>query len=195
MVQEWKEQIDDIESSKSSEAWKKIIDAVNKAGPEKTMKQCKNKLRNLKASYKDAKANNNQTCRGKKTSPYFEIFDEILGSRPVVTMPGVIDSSGSPSNKSTSSQDLDAGTDDDDEYSNNKAKKRKSTSKSSTKKKAKKGKASIPDAFTNLTEKMLEMQNTQMEGMERSQTRSEELMMKFEIEQRKLDEDSKRRDQ
>jgi len=39
------------------------------------------------------------------------------------------------------------------------------------------------------------MENAQVEAIERSQTRAEELMLKMEIEQKKLDEESRRRDQ
>lgn len=204
LVQEWKERLDDVESSRSSEAWKKILEAVNKVQPQKTMKQCKDKLRNLKQAYKDAKANNNLTGRGKKTSPHYEIFDQILGSRPVVTMPGVIQSIGGSESgfldNSSSSQDSDAELDDGDDEDNDdgifteKGKRRKSTPKES-KKKARKGKASIQDSFQSLTEKMLEIQQSQMEAMDKAQTRSEELMLKLEMEQRKLDEESRRRDQ
>ena len=35
------------EISRSVEAWNKIVAAVNKAGTEKTLKQCKDKIRNL----------------------------------------------------------------------------------------------------------------------------------------------------
>lgn len=211
LVQEWKERIEEVESSRSSDAWKKILDAVNKIEPRKTMKQCKDKLRNLKQAYKDAKANNNQTGRGKKTSPHYDIFDEMLGSRPVVTMPGVIQSLDSPSSldNSASSKDSDAELDDsndddndndddeDDIFVTKAGKKRKSSKQPSAKKRARKGKgrASIQDSFKTLSERMLDIQNGQMEAMERAQARSEELMLKLEMEQRKLDEESRRRDQ
>ena len=37
------------------------------------------KLRNLKQAYKDAKTNNSQTRRAAKTSPFFYVFEEVLG--------------------------------------------------------------------------------------------------------------------
>lgn len=39
------------------------------------------------------------------------------------------------------------------------------------------------------------MQNAQVEATERSQTRAEELMLKMEIKQGKIDEESRRKDQ
>ena len=74
------------------EAWNKIVAALNKAGTEKTLKQCKDKIRNVKQASKDAKTNNSKTSRRTKGSPYFDVLDEVLGSRPVVRMPGVVQS-------------------------------------------------------------------------------------------------------
>ena len=62
----------------------------------KTVKQCKKKIRNLKQAYKDAKANNKGTGNSPKTSPFFDTFDDILGTRAMVTMPGVIQSDSDP---------------------------------------------------------------------------------------------------
>ena len=59
------------------EVWQKIVEVVNKAGPFKTMKQCKDKLRNLKQAFKDAKTNNSQTGLAAKTSPFLDVFEEV----------------------------------------------------------------------------------------------------------------------
>ena len=40
LVQEWKDRVEEVESSRSVEAWNKIVAAVNKAGPKNTLKQC-----------------------------------------------------------------------------------------------------------------------------------------------------------
>ena len=116
LVEEWKERVEEVESSRSLEAWQKIVKAVNKAGPFKTMKQCKDKLRNLKQAYKDAKTNNLQTGRAAKTSPFFDVFEEVLGSRPVVKMPGVLQScsKSTTSNSPSSSKPLHADSSDSD---------------------------------------------------------------------------------
>ena len=52
----------------------------------KTKKQCTDKLRNLKDFYKKAKENNRISGASPETSPFFEDFDEIQGSRDVVNM-------------------------------------------------------------------------------------------------------------
>ena len=49
--------------------------------------------------------------------------------------------------------------------------------------------------MVDLTEKLVEMQRSQAELMAKAQSRTEELMLKMEMEQRKLDEESRRRDQ
>lgn len=90
LVEEWKEKVEEVESSRSLEAWQKIVQAINKAGPFKTMKQCKDKLQDLKQAHKDAKTNNLQTGCAAKTNPFFDAFEEVLGSRPVVKMPQVL---------------------------------------------------------------------------------------------------------
>ncbi|XP_028404838.1 uncharacterized protein LOC114527411 [Dendronephthya gigantea] len=92
LVHEWRERIEDLERSRATETWRLIAEAVNKAGTQKTTKQCKNKIRNLKQSYKEAKANNNQTGSSPKTSPFFDTFDDVLRTRAVVSIPGVIQS-------------------------------------------------------------------------------------------------------
>ena len=90
LVSEWKEKIDEVESARATETWHKIAEEVNKVGSPKTIKQCKDKLRNLKQSYKEAKGNNNKIGRPLQTSPFYDSFDKVLGTRAVVTMPGVI---------------------------------------------------------------------------------------------------------
>lgn len=47
LVKQWKENLEDLESSKSNETWDKIVKAVNNTvGPTKTKKQCKDKVHN-----------------------------------------------------------------------------------------------------------------------------------------------------
>ncbi len=62
LVSGWKERIEEVESA--AETWNKIVEEVNKGevnlGEPKTVKQCKDKIRNLKKKYKEAKANNNK---------------------------------------------------------------------------------------------------------------------------------------
>ena len=61
--------------------------------------------------------------------------------------------------------------------------------------KAKKGRVTAATAMVDLTGKLVEIQSLQMEMMERAQSGTEELLIKMEKEQRKLDEVSRRRNQ
>ncbi len=63
LVSLWKEKFQLLKSSRSREGWLSITAAVNEisGGPERTLHQCKDKMRNLIAVYKRAKENNNKT--------------------------------------------------------------------------------------------------------------------------------------
>ena len=89
LVKTWKENFDLLESSRQYSAWLKIKTAVDAAGPAKTMKQCKDKIRNLKDGYKSAKLNNKQTGTSPIYAPFYDDFDEILGDRDCVNTPNV----------------------------------------------------------------------------------------------------------
>ena len=196
LVHEWKERIEELESSRATETWHHIVGAVNKAGSPKTVKQCKNKIRNLKQAYKDAKANNKWTGNSPKTSPFFDTFDDILGTRAVVTMPGVIQSDSYPveaSNDSGEDSD-DYETDSSDTPSPDQNAKRKKLPQKSARK-PKKSRITAATAMIDLTEKLVEMQRSQAELIDKAQSRTEELILKMEMDQRKLDEESRRRDQ
>jgi hypothetical protein len=200
LVHEWKERIEELESSRATETWHHIVNAVNKAGTAKSVKQCKNKIRNLKQAYKEAKANNNRTGSSPKKSPFFDTFDDVLGTRAVVTMPGVIQSDSVPYETATLlNQSDDEESDDSDTEStsspeqNATAKRKKQPEKPA--RKQKKARVTAATAMVDLTEKLVEMQRSQAELMAKAQSRTEELMLKMEMEQRKLDEESRRRDQ
>ena len=58
LVKLWKENFFLLETPKCATVWQKVKVEVNKHRPEKTVTQCKNKIRNVKAAYKAAKENN-----------------------------------------------------------------------------------------------------------------------------------------
>ena len=57
LVLEWKERTEEMESSRATETWRHILNAVNKVGSPKTIEQCKDKIRNLKQAYKETRGN------------------------------------------------------------------------------------------------------------------------------------------
>lgn len=211
LVNEWKERIDELESARTTETWHKIVRAVCDVGTPRTAKQCKDKIRNLKSAYKAAKTNNNKTGRPRQTSPYYDSFDEVLGTRAVVTMPGVLQS-GKPSEESSSSGQMKDSNESDEESDDGllpgesdsesspssaerRPKRKIKKTKEEQKKKAKKGRVTTASAMVDFTEKLVGMQNSQMEMMEKAQKRAEDLLVKLEADQRKLDEEGRRRDQ
>ena len=91
LVYLWKEHFRDLQTSKQHLIWIKIKTAVNEKGPEKTLKQLRNKIRNLKDAYKAARDNNKKTGASPTYSPYFEDFDEVLGTRDVINTPFAVE--------------------------------------------------------------------------------------------------------
>ena len=87
LVYLWKEHIRDLQTSKQHLIWIKIKTAVNEKGPGKTLKQLKEKIRNLKDAYKAACDNNKKTGGSPTYSLYFEDFDKVLGTHDVVNTP------------------------------------------------------------------------------------------------------------
>ena len=115
LVSEWKDRIKEVESARATETWNKIVEEVNKSGDPKTVKQRKDKIRNLKKKYK---ANNNKTGRPPQTSSSYDSFDEVVATQAVVTMSEVIQSGQVRSDDSSSSlQDLSVVSDESDQGS------------------------------------------------------------------------------
>ena len=171
-----------MESSRATETWRHILNAVNKVGSPKTIEQCKDKIRNLKQAYKETRGNNNLTWRSPKSTPYYDSFDEVLGTRAVVTMPGVIQSDqvkseASSDSANTSEAALNDSEEDSDglvEFdssatSSDASSKRKKNVLQKQSRKAKKGRVTASTAMVDLTGKLVEMQSSQMEMMERAQ--------------------------
>jgi len=55
----------------------------------KTLKQSKDKITNLKDLYKAAKDKNKRTKESLNTSIFYPIFDEVLGCKHAITMPHI----------------------------------------------------------------------------------------------------------
>ena len=83
----WQENIGVLESTRSHEMWVKIKAAVGNLGPAKNFKQFKDKMRNLKDTYKRVKESNKKTGAAPSFPPYFTQIDEILGYRDVMRLP------------------------------------------------------------------------------------------------------------
>ena len=136
----------------------------------------------MKQAYKETKGNNNLTGRSPKTWRNYDSFDEVLGTRAVVTMPGVIQSDqvkseASSDSANTSEAALNDSEEDSDglvEFdssatSSDASSKRKKNVLQKQSRKAKKGRVTASTAMVDLTGKLVEMQSSQMEMMERAQ--------------------------
>ena len=96
--------------TRTADIYKKIAEGLEReAGYQRTPKQCKDKLKNLKQFYKDVKDGHERSGYNRDNWPYFELIDAILGDRPATRPPVVVDttiqavSDGSPEQRSTSS--------------------------------------------------------------------------------------------
>ena len=75
-----------MESANSQRAWAKIKISVDAAGPAKPIRQCEDKIRDLKDTYKQAKDNNKRSGSAPQTSAYFDYFDQVLGTRDGISL-------------------------------------------------------------------------------------------------------------
>ena len=87
LVYWWKEHYNELETANSIAYGLKIKVEIDKLGNSKSLKQVKDKLRNLKDAYKQARDNNKQTGKSPILCPFHEDFDEIFGARDTVNLP------------------------------------------------------------------------------------------------------------
>ena len=82
----WKYLFQEIETFKQPSAWLKMKKEIDKKRISKSVTQIKNKLRNMKDGYKKAKDNNSQTGTSSMYPPFYNDFEEMLGSRDVINL-------------------------------------------------------------------------------------------------------------
>ena len=81
------DKFDELESSGCNQIWPSIVEAVSSHGPEKTLKQCKVKIRNMKDAYKKCKDENKKSGNKSSKCPFYDEFDKLLSDRDVVNLP------------------------------------------------------------------------------------------------------------
>ena len=84
LVNMWKDLFREIETFKQPSAWLKMKQEIDKKGLSKSVTQIKSKLRNM--AYKKAKDNNSQTGTSPIYPPFYNDFEEMLGSRDVTNL-------------------------------------------------------------------------------------------------------------
>ena len=80
-VSVWKKNFVELQSYKAPDIWREISTKVSKVGNGKSVKQWKLMSRNMKASYHDAKLNNDKNGNKPNFPPFYEDFESILGCR------------------------------------------------------------------------------------------------------------------
>ena len=91
LVSAWKNLQDKLESYQSPACWNEIRNAVNKCGRKRTVDQCKQKIKRLKDEYKKAKDNNKKTGAAPVFSEFYDVFDEIMGEKDIVSLPNLLE--------------------------------------------------------------------------------------------------------
>ena len=81
LVYWWKEYYNELETAKQHSLWAKIKVEIDKLGNPKSLKEIKDKLRNLKDAYKQTRDNNKQTGKSPIFCPFYEDFEDIFGAR------------------------------------------------------------------------------------------------------------------
>ena len=81
LVYWWKEYYNELETAKQHSLWAKIKVEIDKLGNPKSLKEIKDKLRNLKDASKQARDNNKQTGKSPIFCPFYEDFEDIFGAR------------------------------------------------------------------------------------------------------------------
>ena len=69
----------------------KIARQMSEAGYQRTLEQCRDKIKKLKGEYREVKDKGGKTGEGRNNWEYFEAMDSILGHKPATHPPVVID--------------------------------------------------------------------------------------------------------
>ena len=71
--------------------YEKIVDQLKDAGHERTVEQCRSKMKKLKQDYRKIVDSNNKTGQERKTLKFYDALDAILGPKPTTRPPIVVD--------------------------------------------------------------------------------------------------------
>ena len=78
-------------ASRTADIWGDVAGRLRAAGFDRTSKQCKDKMKNLKQYYKDLKDGHNRSGHDRSNWPYYDLMDDVLGDRPSTRPRNVID--------------------------------------------------------------------------------------------------------
>ena len=210
LITSWKENFERIQRARNAEAWQRIMDDVNKASGRKSVKQCRDKLRNLKSQYFKAKQHNKKTGNSPAMwNRHYDELDEVLGTRPVIiAMPGVLQAGSlTPESTSSCSRQYDGQDSDSKDELDVALLGRKRTTERDTpaqapshpkRKRARQTRRRVAEddeRVSSFQQQLLDMQKRQLEMYASAERRTEELLLRLETEQRKADQEARARDQ
>ena len=78
-------------ATRTCNVYKGIAQALSEAGYKQSLKQCKDKLKNLQQFYKDLKDGNSKGGHDHDTWPYYELIDSVVGDRPLNSPHALLD--------------------------------------------------------------------------------------------------------
>lgn len=183
LVQLWAEKYPKLESKDARKAWQEIVSEINaKFESNKKQEKCTKKMQYLISKYKEARDwNRNQTGGDRKSSPYYNEIDEILGCRDVMTFRHVIES-GAAAKEEDNEDDSSAGTSEEGPATPLSAKQKRTERKLERKRPRKS--ETVKDAAAEETELLKSV----VADMKEERAESKEFMQKFsELQSKQLD--------
>ena len=78
---------------KNSQIYAKLSDQMRKAGYERTLVQCHDKIKKLKGDYRKIKDGHKETGNNRKKSKFYEKMNEVMSAKHSVTPPLILDTS------------------------------------------------------------------------------------------------------
>ena len=67
---------------RTADIWGNVAGQLQAAGCNRTSKQCKDKMKNLKQYYKDLLDGHNRSGHDRSNWPYYDLIDDVLVDRP-----------------------------------------------------------------------------------------------------------------
>ena len=88
-----------LEGCKRNQAvFQKIASLLSEAGYERTYQQCRENIKKLRAEYRKVKDSRRKTGEDRKEWEFFDVLDDIIGTKPSTQPPVVIDTLASTAN-------------------------------------------------------------------------------------------------
>jgi len=78
---------------KNSQVFAKISEQMSEAGYERTLIQCRDKIKKLRGEYRKIKDSHKEMGNNRKKSKFFDKMNEILHNKPSVSPPVILDTS------------------------------------------------------------------------------------------------------